>query len=290
MKKQILFLSTISLLLISCGNSNNNQKTEQASENSVEVSQNSQKKYVNWNKPLYSINKKGDTVEKWEYNEKGLLIKENSVSGNFTYQYDGTKVTVKDNDQNSTKIIIYKDETYKQIIDNDGIKYEYFEDGKLKTSTFENGRIANFDYNNRGDLINEKSQDYDIKYTYEYNDKGRLVSVKSDDMESTYEYDETTHSITENQDQAFITTIDSLGRIIYFDLLGAEGYSEEYEYFDNYRTCKTIQRIDTSLMSEEEELNAEFPEEEFVKTYYLMEDTKSKVEGYFDNKAYGLDW
>lgn len=111
--RQILITFPMIALLSGCaGNSNQGSNTEQnieatapenteqnietSSPENTEVAVSKKDALTNWNKPLYELDSKNDTVTKWVYNEKGLLIKkicyrDNKPYTTIDYKYEGKK-------------------------------------------------------------------------------------------------------------------------------------------------------------------------------------------------------
>ncbi len=74
MRKQILTLSALALILASCGS----------------------KTSVDFEKPLYTINKNGDTIDKWLYDANLNMIAEISNGDTCTYEYDSKNQLIKE--------------------------------------------------------------------------------------------------------------------------------------------------------------------------------------------------
>lgn len=140
---------------------------------------------INWNKPLYSLDEKGDTIERWMYNEKGLRVKYiryNDVNDIFEYSYDGCKVTetMIFATQKITNVSEYSDETYTKLIGYNGKKFDLSADGKVMVS-YKDGRTWRHTYDNQGRILKivadrmPDTEDEALEYTYM--DNGHVIEA-----------------------------------------------------------------------------------------------------------------
>ena len=300
--RNALLAIAVAATLVGCNKNSNTESTENQSV-STEIAQpatvqqttdeNQLKKYVNWDKPLYTIDLNGDTIEKWTYNNKGLLIKHISPYDNEEFKYDYNNFTRTKINKNigETSTETYTDDTFKYLaVSSDGVKYDYFAYNVLKSETTVDGNVKTYDYNERGDISRIVSEKYTTEYKYEFDDNGRITSVTEmdDGYDIVYSYtynDDGT--ITEDSDIAN-TTIDPTGRVVSMDLKGAEGFFEEYTYEKNCCTKVTQQRYDMHYL-DEEELSDEDTSPTIEYTYYLTQDTECTPKSYFADYKYSLE-
>ena len=99
-KKLFAAMFATAILLTACGgnnngNSNGNGDGGNASNADAKPAATSAVKRtdsnVDWTRPLYTVNDKGDTLEIWTYNDKGLVIQDNSnydLKDENSYKYD----------------------------------------------------------------------------------------------------------------------------------------------------------------------------------------------------------
>lgn len=294
--RNTLFLILASLTLANCSSNNAEQQpasagdAQQAATTEPASSQQQLKKYVNWDKPLYTLNSDGDTIERWFYNDKNLLIKHISEFESIEYKYDYnnlTKTTV-NKSTNETSVETYTDDTFTYIsVSADGYKYEYYPYNVLKSKMTADGAV-NYIYNERGDIKEEAANNYSIYYEYEFDDQGRITKVTEtpDNIETTYTYN-ADGSITENNDIA-LTVIDALGRMASVDFHGSEGFAEYYTYEGN--RCETYnQQRFVMNYSDDFEPSDEDTSPTITYTYYLTQDEECKPRGNFSDYKYSLE-
>ncbi|MCQ2253476.1 MAG: hypothetical protein MJZ61_08500 [Bacteroidales bacterium] len=207
MKKQILTLSAIAMIFASCGNSPKQQQGQEQQEAQENQAPSTTGKKVDWRSPLYTLNEKGDTIEKWSYNENGKMLSK-STGGDDPYVY-------------------------------------YYDDhGNIETFISDHGDNVcdySYTYNDKGEILTYSEVDETYSYTYEYDDKGRIIRVLIDGEESetrTYNDDKTIeyHTPVEYWKE------DEEGRRLEYDSDGPDGMSEEYEYNGNCMTVKSIMK------------------------------------------------
>ena len=272
------------------------------------------KKYVNWDMPLYTISEKGDTIEKWVYNGKGLLIKHigEYCNEDFKYDYNNFTKTTINNNNGKTLTETYTDDSFTCLaVSSNGVKYEYYPNNVLKSETASDGSVTTYNYNERGDIsrivlesdfftieyeneygdscIVSESDSFIIEYKYEYDDKGRITSVEveEDDLIRTYRYTyEANGTITEKNYFACVE-IDPMGRIISMYTFGSEGDEDTYEYENNCCKKSNLQRYEMSYSDDEDEWGAG-PSPTIEYTYYLTQDTECAPKGYFADYKYSL--
>lgn len=131
---------------------------------------------TNWKKPLFSLDEKGDTVCRWKYNDKGLLVCFNAQDWEERYTYDGTTVTYRrfnDGKEDQKNVTVYADETYTKVVSVNGNKFEYNEQGKVV-----------------------KSHDAFNWYSHTYDAEGRISQIVAlnceyaDEETTTYSYED----------------------------------------------------------------------------------------------------
>ena len=87
------------ILLTACGGSGSNNGNQNGDGDGGNASNadatpaaiSAPKSDVDWERPLYTVNDKGDTLEIWTYNDKGLVIQDNSnydLKDENSYKYD----------------------------------------------------------------------------------------------------------------------------------------------------------------------------------------------------------
>ncbi len=196
----------MAIVLASCGGQKANQNQESEA-NNVEQ-QNTETpavndpnlKKVNWDKPLYTLDEKGDTIRKWIYNDKGQLIEAVDKTMNetihYTYDAKGNKV--------SSDMI-------------NGEEWTYDEQGRMATyqDGFEESSYWQYEYEGNIRKGTESSAyGFDLYYKFYYLDK---------DMK----YDTLNLMIRESFDNEWeYKTVKK-----YVDILGKKYLSEETEYY-----------------------------------------------------------
>lgn len=206
---------------------------------------------VNWEKPLYTVNSDGDTIDIWTYDKAGNCVKH--ISSKYYYsevvnEYDAQNRLVKSTDSESAT------------------EYIYSPDGKL---TEERLFIAGNDegqydetvytYNDKGQIATR--HDVTGLYTYTYDSEGRLSTVDDDgEVYLQYEYLGEGDKAHREISQFFNALYDDMGRCVYYSEEGG-GDEVKYEYADNVRTANI-----TSIAVDTEEVRTMVE-----KTYYAVE-------------------
>lgn len=147
---------------------------------------------TNWYRPLYELDSNNDTVMKWTYNEKGLLVKKTSYRDNkpqFTleYTYEGNKCIYgkefSDANFDNTDIhhcqwgdypdgVVdeYEDETFSKLISVNDMPVEYDEQGRLS-------RVGDLTY--KYESVDNGVTSMRIEYTFcdvvKLDEEGRVI-------------------------------------------------------------------------------------------------------------------
>lgn len=217
MKKHFLMIPALAVVLASCGGQRANQNQESKASNAeaqtaetTAVSAPNLKK-VNWDKPMFALDEKGDTTCKWIYNDKGQLIefvdKLMGETVHYTYDAKGNKVS---SDMMNGEEWTY-DEQGREATYHDGYgespywKYEY--EGNIRKVTESSSYGPNHYY--RFYYL-----DKDMKY-----DTLSLMTRESFDNEWEYK------------------TVKK-----YVDILGKKYLSEETEYYQKDGTISMVHK------------------------------------------------
>ncbi len=126
----------------------------------------------------------------------------------------------------------------------DTIHYSYYRDGKLKTTTYPDGKTVTNTYNEYGKLLTRVDA-AGIKSTYTYDDMQRLTKVSSADATVVYDYDSLGHLVErkafadadmENfvgKTEYTYNAYDAVATITNFDQAGQKVSYFSYQYNDN---------------------------------------------------------
>jgi len=200
MRKSIIALSAMAAVMASCGN--------QAG------------KTVDFEKPLYTLNAQGDTLDKWIYDDKLNVIAEISKGDTISYQY---------NDKN---------QLINEIQYGDAIKYEYDANGNLTRQAFDMDEET-MEYNNKNQItaytFNNRGKDI-IRSTYEYEGQKQI------EYSSTMDYvedEEGMMDVVEEKSKSIRYCIDPECK---YDTLELRECNEKFENA-KYKICKQWKQI-----------------------------------------------
>lgn len=207
MKKQFLTLASVALIMASCGNSANQQNNGSNAESSAVASADSK---VDWKKPLYAINENGDTITKWQYDDKGMMM---------SCEYLGEDPT----------------------------SYYYNEQGDvihMITDHGDNVLEYSYTYNDKGEKITEEDDGEVYNYTYKYDEKGRKTEVSVDgEVMTSYTYDDNAKTITTTTSYDCLVEKEDGRKVKYeWQIEAEDGMSETYEYQGNCETAKAYHK------------------------------------------------
>lgn len=256
MKKITLATMAIAIMAASCGSNNSSNNPQNADTAKAAAAQEpaakedvspTKKKQTNWEKPLCTINEKGDSIEVWRYNDKGLLVYYKYENGSQPsireYSYSGSTKTETWEDQKY--IHVYADDSFAKETECNGKKFEFDSNGKI---------VKGYDI-------------YGFCNNYEYNDDGSIKQICTEIEEGYSDCDCYSYSngITRIENEGIIMEKDSQGRLISETEKGIEGSETKYQYSGNIRTASV-----TDLGQAEDGSQIAVGQRTY-KTYYMEE-------------------